>query len=149
MPQGTLNIWIECIWFSLHLLNQTTISKYSNKTSVEFSTVDFRPFIQLMQLKGSYCRSLSVMLLIIPSLFTFYFLLIPQGLNPGKAIAEIKKMMATYKEKVNNPVNIVDNHRTWNPLVMTLMLNFRLNISLSTVSVPFIRLHTWKKIQAA
>lgn len=23
----------------------------------------------------------------------------PQGLNPGKAIAEIKKMMATYKEK--------------------------------------------------
>ena len=24
---------------------------------------------------------------------------LPQGLNPGKAIAEIKKMMATYKEK--------------------------------------------------
>ncbi|KAL4827261.1 hypothetical protein H8958_019878 [Nasalis larvatus] len=23
----------------------------------------------------------------------------PKGLNPGKAIAEIKKMMATYKEK--------------------------------------------------
>lgn len=38
---------------------------------------------------------------LVPSLY--YFTNLPvnsfQGLNPGKAIAEIKKMMATYKEK--------------------------------------------------
>lgn len=38
-----------------------------------------------------------------PFIFTFHLVLILfsffKGLNPGKAIAEIKKMMATYKEK--------------------------------------------------
>lgn len=32
-------------------------------------------------------------------LFLTVFIIFWQGLNPGKAIAEIKKMMATYKEK--------------------------------------------------
>lgn len=45
----------------------------------------------LSHYQTSYC-------LLLPHLH-FLLFTAPQGLNPGKAIAEIKKMMATYKEK--------------------------------------------------